>query len=102
MAAPGRSEPVGARAESGGQDGAVPNEAPSRILIVATDDAMFATHGSVVSAGGYVPVTARWPVTLPRLIEEHTPDLLILCVGADEVWGYEACADLRLVDPAHE
>ena len=86
----------------GGQDGAAPNEAPSRILIVAADEGLFAAHARVVSTAGYVPIAARWPASLPQLIEEHTPDLLILCMGVDEVWGYEACADLRLVDPAHE
>jgi diguanylate cyclase (GGDEF)-like protein len=79
-----------------------PSEAETRVLIVAADPAVLGAHRDIAEKAGYRAVTVTWPVTLPSLLEEHTPDLLMLCVAAGEMWGFEACADLRLVDPAHE
>jgi two-component system, cell cycle response regulator len=89
-------------AAAGGQDPDVPREARSRILIVAAGAAELQTRCAVAEQAGYAVVTAQWPDGLPGLIEEHTPDLLMLCVAEGEVWGFEECADLRLIDPAHE
>jgi two-component system, cell cycle response regulator len=84
------------------QEGAAPDEAQSRILIVANEATDLDSRCEVAQRAGYTPIVARWPATLESLLEQHSPDLLVLCVAMDEMWGYEACADLRLSDPAHE
>jgi two-component system cell cycle response regulator len=90
-------------APAGGQDPDVPGEARSRILIVAgAAEALDARRAAIADQAGYHVISAQWPASVPSLIEEHTPDLLVLCVAANEEWGFEECADLRLVDPAHE
>lgn len=89
-------------APAGGQDPDVPSEARSRVVIVASSSEELAARRAVAEQAQYSVVTEQWPAALPSLIEEHTPDLLMLCVAAGEEWGFEECADLRLVDPAHE
>ena len=74
----------------------------SRILIVGSDVSVLSARASVAESAGYTPVVLAWPISLPRALEEHTPELLMLSVGPGENWGYELCADLRLVDPAHD
>lgn len=91
-----------AAAPDGGQESMAAGEVPSRVLMVTTDEALLSGHAGVVADAGYVPIVARWPATLPALLEQHSPELLILCMGREQMWAYEACADLRLVDPAHE
>jgi two-component system cell cycle response regulator len=89
-------------APAGRQDPEDPSEARSRILIVAGNAGELEARRALASQAGYGVITAQWPAALPSLMEEHTPDLLILCVAGGEEWAFEECADLRLVDPAHE
>ncbi len=56
---------------------------------------------SAERAGG-VAIRALWPSNVTALVQEHKPDLLLLCLEAGDAWAFEVCADLRLVDPAHE
>jgi len=78
------------------------NQEPTRILLLGTDEAALDAYALVAERAGCVPVRAHWPVNITRAIEEHAPELLVLTVGSGESWGYEVCADLRLVDPAHD
>jgi two-component system cell cycle response regulator len=77
-------------------------EAPARILFVGSDPAQLEQRCADASAAGYLGLAAKWTGSLPRLLDEHQPDLLLLCIDRAEGWGFEACADLRLSDPAHE
>ncbi|HEX6239255.1 MAG TPA: diguanylate cyclase, partial [Polyangiales bacterium] len=88
-----------AASADGARDVESPSEAESRILFVGDD---IATLALVREQVGYHCLSASRTGNLQRLIEEHRPDLLLLCIGGDETWGFEACADLRLVDPAHD
>jgi len=79
-----------------------PRQEPTRVLMLGSDrDEVAARHEIVERAGG-APVSLAWPINISRALEEHTPDLLVLCVASRETWGFEVCADLRLVDPAHD
>jgi diguanylate cyclase (GGDEF)-like protein len=75
---------------------------PARVLSLGTVREAFEARLPLFERSGYVAVSAVWPVDLTHAIEEHAPDLLLLYVGPGETWGFEVCADLRLVDPAHE
>jgi two-component system cell cycle response regulator len=75
---------------------------PSRILIVGTDGDAISLHQQAAERAGCTALFALWPANLTQTIEIQAPDLLLLLVAAGETWGFEACADLRLVDPAHE
>jgi len=75
---------------------------PSLILLVGTDAAALEGHAAVVERTGGTAIRVAWPVNLTRMLEEHAPELLVLNVARGESWGYEVCADLRLVDPAHD
>jgi diguanylate cyclase (GGDEF)-like protein len=75
---------------------------PARVLSIGTVREALDARLPLFSRAGYTAVSALWPVDLTRAVAEHTPDLLLLYVGPGETWGFEACADLRLVDPAHE
>ena len=78
-----------------------PKQAPSRMLILATDRETLETRRPVAEQAGCDAITVTWPLNLTRALEEHTPDLLMLSGGPGETWGFEVCADLRLADPAH-
>ncbi|MDB4975852.1 MAG: pleD 3 [Myxococcaceae bacterium] len=75
---------------------------PARILSVGTVREVLDARESLHRQRGYVSTAVLWPTNLTQAIEQHAPDLLLLYVGAGETWGFEACADLRLVDPSHE
>ncbi|MEY4507906.1 MAG: hypothetical protein RLZZ450_28 [Pseudomonadota bacterium] len=75
---------------------------PARILIVGTDGDAIAVLQQVAERVGCVALFAQWPANVSLTLEQHAPDLLLLLVGDGETWGFEVCADLRLVDPAHE
>ncbi|HEY6880405.1 MAG TPA: diguanylate cyclase [Polyangiales bacterium] len=78
------------------------SDQPARILIVGTDhDAVESRVPSAERAGG-VAIKALWPANVAQLVQEQVPDLLVLCLEAGDAWAFEVCADLRLVDPAHE
>jgi len=74
----------------------------SRILLVGTDRDALEARLPIAERLGCVAVIALWPTNLTEAMREHEPDLLMLHVGEGETWGFEVCADLRLVDPAHE
>jgi diguanylate cyclase (GGDEF)-like protein len=79
-----------------------PQDESARILIVGTDvDAVESRIPSAERAGG-VAIKALWPANVAQLVQEHKPDLLLLCLESGDAWAFEVCADLRLVDPAHE
>ncbi|MDB4989638.1 MAG: pleD 3 [Myxococcaceae bacterium] len=75
---------------------------PARILSVGTVGEALDTRKALFEQHGYAASSVVWPVDLTRTIEEHAPDLVLLYVKPGETWGFEVCADLRLVDPAHE
>ena len=75
---------------------------PARVLSVGTARDAIDARLPLFERNGYVAVSAAWPLDLGAAILEHAPDLLLLYVSEGETWGFEACADLRLVDPAHE
>ena len=75
---------------------------PARVLSVGTAREALDARLPLFERNGYVAVSAAWPLDLGAAITEHVPDLLLLYVSEGETWGFEACADLRLVDPAHE
>lgn len=79
-----------------------PKQDAARILILGTNEEVLAGRVAAVESAGLTPVALTWPVNLTRVVEEHTPELLMLNIGAEETWGFEACADLRLVDPTHD
>lgn len=72
------------------------------ILFVGTDRAALEAREPVAERAGCGARIALWPTNLQDAIQEHGPDLLMLQVAEGETWGFEACADLRLHDPAHE
>lgn len=75
---------------------------PARVLSVGTARDALDARLPLFERNGYLAVSATWPLDLGAAITEHSPDLLLLYVSEGETWGFEACADLRLVDPAHE
>jgi diguanylate cyclase (GGDEF)-like protein len=79
-----------------------PSEAQARLLFVGSDAVSLEARRAQAAEAGYLSSAAAWSGSLPRLLEEQRPDLLLLCPTRGEAWGFEACADLRLIDPAHE
>lgn len=77
-------------------------EARAQILLVARDPAVLEARGACAASAGYSVISSQATSNVAGLLEQHAPDLLMMCVEADEAWGFEACADLRLSDPAHE
>jgi len=75
---------------------------PARIVSVGTALEPLEGRRALFEGRGYVALSVLWPADLTRTFHEHGPDLLLLHVLPGETWGYELCADLRLVDPAHE
>jgi diguanylate cyclase (GGDEF)-like protein len=89
-------------APQAGQDLEQGAEAQPRILLVASDASSLGERRESALAAGYAARIESWPQTLPTLVQEHLPDLLLLSSSLGEGWAFEACADLRLSDPAHE
>lgn len=79
-----------------------PTHEQSRVLLLGTHLAEVEARHEVVERAGGAPIALAWPLNISRALEEHVPDVLIFCVAPGETWGFEACADLRLVDPAHD
>jgi diguanylate cyclase (GGDEF)-like protein len=77
-------------------------EAPPRVLFVGSDVALLHERRERALAAGYAVLVESPPQTLQSLVQEHQPDLLLLSSSLGEGWGFEACADLRLIDTAHE
>ncbi len=75
---------------------------PARVLIIEDDSGSVGERSAIVKRAGHLPITVTWPANLARMLESHTPDLLMLGVGAGESWGFDLCADLRLTDPGHD
>ncbi len=75
---------------------------PALVLIIGTDGADLERRDAAAEKAGCERLVLVWPLNVARALEEHAPDLLVLSVGLAETWGFEVCADLRLVDPAHE
>jgi diguanylate cyclase (GGDEF)-like protein len=78
------------------------NDEPSRIMLVGSDREALEARAPIAERLGCVAIVALWPINLGEALREHAPDLLVLHVAEGETWGFEVCADLRLVDPAHE
>ena len=75
---------------------------PARVMSVGTDQRVLDARQALFEQSGYVALSVAWPVDLTHALKEHAPDLLLVYVSPEETWGFEVCADLRLVDPAHE
>ena len=74
----------------------------STIVMVGTDLDEVAARAPLVERAGAAPMSLAWPLNVSRAVDEHKPAVLMLCVARGETWGFEVCADLRLVDPAHD
>jgi diguanylate cyclase (GGDEF)-like protein len=79
-----------------------PTDQPARVLIVGTDHDAIESRTPSAERAGCIPIKALWPANVLQLVQEHNPDLLLLCLESGDAWAFEVCADLRLVDPAHE
>jgi diguanylate cyclase (GGDEF)-like protein/putative nucleotidyltransferase with HDIG domain len=79
-----------------------PGDEPARVLIIEDDPGSVGERSAIIKQAGHLPITITWPANLARMLEAHTPDLLMLGVGAGETWGFDLCADLRTTDPGHD
>lgn len=79
-----------------------PEQDPPRVLMLGTSADDVAVHAASAEKAGGAPTCSTWPLNISRALDEHDPHLLVLCVAEGETWGFETCADLRLIDPAHD
>ena len=75
---------------------------PARLLIVDSDHEVLEHFDTMARSMGHFATCVPWPVNVPRLLEIHRPDMVLLGHHRDETWAFELCADMRLLDPSHE
>ncbi len=76
-------------------------EAKPRILFVSSDPESLRERRESANGAGFA-TQVEAPAMLAGLVQEYQPDLVMLAPRLGESWSFEACADLRLVDTAHE